>query len=67
MSYDHSRLTSACPGSSLLGQEATFSAFLRDEVVPDTRAQPGLIHCWTGESRDGDRDRQLRRLPRPPR
>lgn len=46
-------------------KKATFSAFLRDDVVPDTRAQPGLIDCWSGESRTGDRDRQLRRLAPP--
>jgi quinol monooxygenase YgiN len=36
-------------------KRAVFARFLREEAVPNTRAQPGLVDCWAGEPlRDQD-------------
>jgi quinol monooxygenase YgiN len=36
-------------------KRAVFSRFLREEAIPSTRAQPGLVDCWAGEPmRDED-------------
>lgn len=37
-------------------KKETFSAWLRDEAVPSTRAQLGLVDCWTGEPRHTEDD-----------